>query len=205
MKFSWIDLLILLFVLRGVVVGHKRGFATEVMRFLGVIVGLFLAFKFREGVAGKLADRFALSEAVSSGCAFVLVFLIVIAVFYILSRVVRHLMELPLIATLERLGGAFLGGCKALLCAAVIMVLLALVKVDSIAGAVRHRSLFGSYAISAAPGVYRFVVRVFPAARSEEVTRALTSLSEEKESGEETVGEDGAGQGDMATLDFVMP
>lgn len=179
MKFNWIDLLVALFVIKGMITGHRRGLSGELLRFLGIFIGLILSFKFYEQLAERIMGRFPMDHNVAIGCAFAAIFLAVLFFFYMLNQTVHRMTQLPPLAAVERAGGAVLGGAKALLLAGAVVILLALVKVQAISSAVSEKSFFGPLAISAVPGVYKFAVRVYPSVQSlpaEEVIEKLPAV-----------------------------
>jgi len=184
MKFHWLDLAVALFVLRGVIVGYRRGFSGELLRFLGILCALALSFKFYEAGADKVLQRVSMDRNVALGVSFGGIFLAVIVFFYMLNQTVHHMMEIPGIAVIEHAGGAVLGGAKALLFAFLMLILLALVRVESISNIVTERSFSGPLAISAVPGAYKFVARMYPSVQTpqaEEVIQKLPGVKERTE------------------------
>lgn len=165
MNFHWIDLLVVLIVLRGIVLGHRRGLSGELLRFIGIICAIALSFKFYETAAARLPATLPGGRNTAIACGFSAIFLGVLAFFYMLNQTVRHLAQLPVIGALEKTGGAVLGGAKAFLFACAVLILLALVKVDRISNAVSRNSFFGPLAISGVPGAYKLAVRVYPPAK----------------------------------------
>ena len=179
MKFHWLDLVVAIFILRGVVIGYRRGFSGELLRFLGILCALGLSFKFYEPGADKLLQRISVERNIALGCSFTAIFLAVLIFFYMLNKTVHQMMELPGIAVLEHGGGAILGGAKSLLFAFLALILLALVRVERIANAVTQDSFFGPLAISAVPGAYKFASRVYPQVQSlpaDEVIQKLPAV-----------------------------
>lgn len=184
MKFHLIDLIVAIAILRGIIVGYRRGFSGELLRFLGILCALSLSFKFYEAGAEKLVQRFSMARDVATGFSFAGIFLAVLIFFYMLNQTVHHMMEIPGIAMLERTGGAILGGAKALLFAFLVLIMLALVKVEAIAHAVTENSFFGPLAIAAVPGAYKFVARVYPRVQSlpaDEVIEKLPAVRQRTE------------------------
>ncbi len=176
MRFHAIDLLVILLVIRGVILGHRRGLSGELLRFLGIVCALALSFNFYEAAADRFAPHLPGDRNVAIACGFAAIFLAVLVFFYMLNQTLRHLARLPGIAALEKTGGAVLGGAKAFLFACAALILLALVKVERISNAVSRNSFFGQMAISAVPGAYRLAVRVYPPAQAlpaDEVIRQL--------------------------------
>jgi uncharacterized membrane protein required for colicin V production len=184
MKFHWLDLIVAIFILRGVIIGYRRGLSGELLRFLGILCALGLSFKFYEAGADRLLQHVSMERNIALGCSFTGIFLAVLIFFYMLNRTVHQMMEIPGIAFLEHGGGAILGGAKSLLFAFLALILLALVRVDRIANAVTQDSFFGPLAISAVPGAYKFASRVYPSVQSlpaEEVMQKLPGVRERTE------------------------
>jgi membrane protein required for colicin V production len=166
MRFNWLDALVALFVIRGMVIGHRRGLSGELIRFLGIVCALYLSFKFYEPGADRLMQRVSLERNVAIGFSFAGIFIAVALFFYMVGQTARRAVQLPAIAAFDKLGGAIIGGAKAFLVACVALILLALVRVDAISNAVSQNSFCGPLAISAVPGAYRLAARVYPPVQS---------------------------------------
>lgn len=205
MNFSWIDIIVILLVIRGVIVGYRRGFSGEALRFLGVILALFLSFKFYEPGANRLIQGFGVARRTAIAISFGTISLAVIVFFYLLNRMMQHLMELPLVAAMERGGGAVFGGLKALLFAFVVLIVLALVKVEAVSNAVSRDSFFGALAISSVPGAYRIVTRVYPEAESSSAEKVLEKLPAVKQRTELNFFTDQGGTEAEHDSDYIEP
>ncbi len=176
MDFSWIDLIVIILVIRGMFVGYRRGLSGEALRFLGVFFALYLSFRFYEAGADRLVEGFGMGRRAAIAVSFGAISIVVIAFFYILSRVVQLLMQLPVLSALEKTGGIIFGGLKVLLLCFVVLIILALVKVEAISNAVSQKSYFGSIAIASVPGVYKFVARVYPDIESTSAKETVEKL-----------------------------
>lgn len=176
MRFNWIDAIVAVVVIRGMVIGHRRGLSGELIRFLGIVCALYLSFKFYEPGADRLLQRVSLDRNVAIGLAFAGILLAVLLFFYMVNQTVHRATQLPAIAALDKAGGTIIGGAKALLFACVALILLALVRVEAISNAVSQNSFFGPLAISAVPGAYKFAVRVYPRVQSLPAAEVIEKL-----------------------------
>ncbi len=176
MRFNWLDALVALFVIRGMVIGHRRGLSGELIRFIGIVCALYFSFKFYEIGADRLMQRVTLERNVAIGISFAGIFLAVSFFFYMISQTAHRATQLPAIAAFDKLGGTIIGGAKAFLFACVALILLALVRVDAISNAVSQNSFCGVLAISAVPGAYRLAVRVYPQVQSLPATEVIKKL-----------------------------
>lgn len=184
MRFNWIDAIVAVFVIRGMVIGHRRGLSGELIRFLGIVCAIYLSFKFYEPGADRLIQRVSLDRNVAIGLSFSGIFLAALLFFYMVNQTVHRVTQLPAVAALDKAGGTILGGAKALLFACVALILLALVRVEAISSAVSKNSFFGPLAISAVPGAYKFAVRVYPGVQSlpaAEVIKKLPAVTQRTE------------------------
>ncbi|HIE47280.1 TPA: CvpA family protein [Candidatus Bipolaricaulota bacterium] len=208
------DLLVVVFLVRGVYLGYKRGLSGELLRFIGILIALYLSVRFYEPLSNRLIEKSTLDHSAAIASAFAAIFLGVLVFFYLVNRVVRQMAELPLIAAVERAGGALLGGMKTLLFACVVLILLALVRVEAISNAVSRDSFFGALAISSVPGAYRLAVRVYPEVKrlpAEEVIEKLPTVSpdwpgvaDEQGAGARRAGEREAGSSSEDS-DYIVP
>ncbi|MEJ2744526.1 MAG: CvpA family protein [bacterium] len=176
MRFSWLDALVALFVIRGMVIGHRRGLSGEIIRFIGIVCALYFSFKFYEAGADRLMQRVSLERNLAIGLSFAGIFLAVSLFFYMIGQTAQRATQLPAIAAFDKLGGAIIGGAKAFLFACVALILLALVRVDAISNAVSQNSFCGALAISAVPGAYKLAVRVCPQVQSLPATEVIQKL-----------------------------
>lgn len=194
MRFHWLDALVALFVIRGMVIGHRRGLSGELIRFFGIVCALYFSFKFYETGADRLMQRVALERNVAIGLSFAGIFLAVSFFFYMISQTAQRAMQLPAIAAFDKLGGTIIGGAKAFIFACVALILLALVRVDAISNAVSRNSFCGPLAISAVPGAYRLAARVYPQVQSLPATEVIRKLPAVKQRTELDFG--GGSQGE---------
>lgn len=176
MRFNWIDAIVAVVVIRGMVIGHRRGLSGELIRFLGIVCALYLSFKFYEQGADRLIQRVSLDRNVAIGLSFAGIFLAVLLFFYMVNQTVHRATRLPAIAALDKAAGTIIGGAKALLFACVALILLALVRVEAISNAVSQNSFFGPLAISAVPGAYSVAVRVYPRVQSLPAAEVIEKL-----------------------------
>ncbi len=176
MRFNWIDALVALVVIRGMVIGHRRGLSGELIRFLGIVCGLYLSFRFYEPCTERLIQRISLDRNLAIGLSFAGIFIAVLLFSYMVNQTVHHATQLPAIAAVDKAGGIIIGGAKGLLLACVALILLALVRVDAISNAVSQNSFFGPLAISAVPGAYKFAVRMYPRVQSLPATEMIKKL-----------------------------
>lgn len=111
--------------------GFFRGLVREIAAILGLILGYILANVYYSEVAALLTPYIA-NPALAQLAGYLAVFLGTVAVVFLLSNLVRKLLQLVLLGWLDKLGGGALGFFKgALLCSIVVMALTAFLPARS--------------------------------------------------------------------------
>ena len=109
---SWLDIVILLPLLIGLVRGLMRGFIVELTAILAVVIG-FIGTKLWGGIFSVwLSEQFAWPEAVCVVTAYALLFLGITLLLNILAKLLSKLFKAVNLGWLNRLFGAVFGIAK---------------------------------------------------------------------------------------------
>lgn len=134
-----LDWIIVLMLIGGLIVGYRKGLIKEVISLIGVLVALFVAYKFSPALAPALEGVLPLPDSVSdngilqflsaenaiyTAVAFVVLFLITRLVLSFVANLLTALAGLPVLAQINGLGGALVGFLKALILIFVVVNLL---------------------------------------------------------------------------------
>ena len=109
---SWLDILILLPLLIGLVIGIKRGLIIELTNLISIIAGVVCARLLSAPVAAWIAQQFTWPEAVCSVVAYTLLFLVSTILLYLLGKLLTKLFKAVKLGWLNRLLGGVFGLAK---------------------------------------------------------------------------------------------
>ena len=109
---SWLDILILLPLLVGLVIGIKRGLIIELTNLISIIAGVVCARLLSAPIAAWIAQQFTWPEAVCSVVAYTLLFLISTILLYLLGKLLTKLFKAVKLGWLNRLLGGVFGLAK---------------------------------------------------------------------------------------------
>ncbi|HEX2987342.1 MAG TPA: CvpA family protein, partial [Chloroflexota bacterium] len=123
MSFSWLDLLVGLFVIGGAVRGYGRGLIREGMAFGGLAVGLILATEWSPEVAG-FVKPFVGGGRVLDVLAYLLVLVAVLGAATLLTVLALRLVRAFFAGWVDRFGGALFGACQGAVVAALVLILM---------------------------------------------------------------------------------
>ena len=126
-----IDIIILIALGAGVIIGFMKGFIRQLASILGLIVGLLAAKALYTTLAVKLCPTVTDSMTVAQILAFVIIWIAVPLIFTLVASVLTKAMEAVSLGWLNRLLGAGLGALKYLLLVSLVVCVIQFIDTDS--------------------------------------------------------------------------
>ena len=126
-----IDIIILIALGAGVIIGFMKGFIRQLASILGLIVGLLAAKALYTSLAVKLCPTVTDSMTVAQILAFVIIWIAVPLIFTLVASVLTKAMEAVSLGWLNRLLGAGLGALKYLLLVSLAVCVIQFIDTDS--------------------------------------------------------------------------
>ncbi len=120
---NWLDIVIVLVLIGGIISGYKNGFVGEVASLAGLILGIWGAVKFSWWTA-DLLEGIGLSFSLMPVVAFIITFLIITIIMQIVAGLVNNLLQSISLNWLNKVAGIVAGLAKSLLFASVILLVL---------------------------------------------------------------------------------
>jgi membrane protein required for colicin V production len=116
-----LDLIIILPLIWGAWKGFRRGLVFEVLMLIGLILGLYIAFKFSgllHGLVAGLVDR---DGAVIPVISFVVVFVAILLITILLARLLESILKMTALNAINKVAGAAFGVLKFALIVSVVL------------------------------------------------------------------------------------
>ena len=126
-----IDIIILIALGAGVIIGFMKGFIRQLASILGLIVGLLAAKALYTSLAVKLCPTVTDSMTVAQILAFVIIWIAVPLIFTLVASVLTKAMEAVSLGWLNRLLGAGLGALKYLFLVSLVVCVIQFIDTDS--------------------------------------------------------------------------
>ena len=118
---NYIDIVILLFLLYGAFRGFSKGLIIEVATLAGLILGVFIAIRFTEGI---LKDFLNITSRYLSYIALAVTFLLVVIVVYLLGKMLTRLVNIISLGLVNKLLGTLLGIAKYFIMVCVLLMIV---------------------------------------------------------------------------------
>ena len=121
---STIDIIILICFVPALVTGILKGFISQAISLVSVILGAWLAFRFSETVCNWLSDYLVgVNETVLHVIGFIIVLVLVIFLLGILGRLIQKAFKMVSLGWLDRLLGIVFALAKAALVIGMLLIL----------------------------------------------------------------------------------
>jgi membrane protein required for colicin V production len=121
---SYIDLLLAVPLLWGLVRGFMKGFIVSVSSLIALVLGVYGAILFSDRLGLHLQEAHGLEGPFMPAIAFSLVFLAIVVGVYFLGRAVQKVVHMAALGFFNKVAGALFGLLKAMLILSVIILLL---------------------------------------------------------------------------------
>lgn len=168
-QINWVDLFVLILLVRGTYVGLRRGFLNEIFKIFGIIVALFVSIRYYPKAAQFLSTQVffsKLSPSLNEGISFACLMLAVMLIFILGRVIVRFAIHLEVAPLLEKIGGVVCGFIRGSIIAGLILFGLNLLPVDYLKRSINENSLSGPRLIKVGPAIYHTIIKFSPAEKN---------------------------------------
>lgn len=169
-QINWVDIFVLILLVRGTYIGLRHGFITEIFKIFGIIVALFVSLHYYGNLSRFLATQALfskLSPSLQQGISFVALILLSLAIFELGHFVIRSLMRVEGSGVLEKTGGGVCGFIRGAVIAGLILFALNLLPVTYLKTSINRNSWSGPQLVKIGPAIYHMLVRFSPGEKNE--------------------------------------
>lgn len=118
-----LDIIILICLVPALIVGIKKGFISQVISILSIIVGIWASSRFANIVSEWLGQYITASENILRLVAFVIILVLVFIILGLLGKLLDSIIKVVLLGWVNRLLGAIFSLLKAFLILGLVMML----------------------------------------------------------------------------------
>ncbi|MBP7055732.1 MAG: CvpA family protein [Candidatus Omnitrophica bacterium] len=167
-QINWIDILILIVMLRTSYLAFQHGLSHEIFPLFGSILMVSLALRYYltlSGIASKYVIK--LPQDILNLLSFASILFVSGVFFRIIGALFDNIMKVTWHPLIEKFGGLLIGVIKASVVTSMVLIVLALVPLSYLQHSVRDRSLMGMRFLEIGPNIYEQVSRFLPAVKLE--------------------------------------
>ncbi|OPX32665.1 MAG: hypothetical protein B1H40_01925 [Candidatus Latescibacteria bacterium 4484_181] len=169
---NWVDAIILFILIFSIVKGWRRGFFRSLIGLVGFFLSVFLATSYLYWAKGLILRFFSLPSGVAALIGFLIIFLVLLALFHIIGSMVQRIVHLTPIGILDTLGGMGLGLLAGGIIASLLLLFLSILPLPEEVSCQIEESPLARSTRNIAPYVFGKLKEEFPEIK-DEVNRKL--------------------------------
>ena len=122
---NYLDIIIGIFLLLGLIKGLKNGFFVELASLIALIAGIYGAIHFSYYVVDFLSERVSWSENTINLASFVITFIIIVIIISLAGKILTKIADFAMLGLVNRILGGIFGIVKAAFIISVIIMFIA--------------------------------------------------------------------------------
>ena len=151
---NWLDILVLVIVLRAVYIGTKRGLTAELFNFFGVLVSLVAAVMWYARAADVLVINFKLPVWLSQFLCFIIITQFFRIIFKYGLVLLLKILNVQFIPQLERIGGGIIGLGRGIILSGIIILTIGIIPNNYLRESIEVKSFTGSFLLKSTERTY---------------------------------------------------
>ncbi len=118
-----IDIILLLCFIPAIINGIRKGFISQVISLLSLILGAWLSYKFATMVGAWLGKWIETSQELLNVISFIIIFVIVAAVLYAVGKILEKTIKIIMLSWLNKLLGVVFSVLKCAIIVGIVVIL----------------------------------------------------------------------------------
>ncbi len=174
---NWVDLLVVIVLIRSSYVGFTKGISWELFRLIGIICALVGAIYFYETSSQLVSDYVPLIYPFANLITFTFLYLLIFFISKVLNGLIGKIIKIEFLSAFERVGGFFIGVLRGGILLSFLLISLLLTPLPYFEKSIKERSRTGQTVSVIAPFLYDKIASFFPALKFEQKNEALIKLT----------------------------
>jgi len=161
-QFNWVDVVVLILVIRGIIRGAKNGIVLEFFSLIGWCLALYLSLKFYKPIASNIYKRTEIPLVLNEIFVFGGIMAGTILVANFIGNIFKHIVKIKVVEKISLWGGMVLGMLKGLVILSSLFYLLGILEIPYLDNSIKERSLSGRMITKVSEIVYQNMEEIFP-------------------------------------------
>ncbi len=154
-RINWVDVLVVILIVRISYVAFMDGLSHEILPFLGVLAVFVLSLHYYTSLGYVISQNLGNMPADISNCLGFIILVVVLGfIVKLLKVILDKIVKVQWHPVIEKFGGLFAGIAKAYLITAMVLTIMNLMPLSYLKWSIKDRSLTGKYVLMAGPEVY---------------------------------------------------
>lgn len=176
-KANWVDILVVILLIRGCYVGFSKGLRWEFFRFLGYIAAVLGAIYYYESIAESLGAYLPVLYPFSNLLSFSGLYLIILFISKGICALAAKIIQTEVVSAFQRLTGFLSGLARGFILSALLLISFIFTALPYFEKSIRERSYSGQAIVRIAPVMYEWIATVIPCLKADGRNEALLELT----------------------------
>lgn len=166
-KLNWVDVLIIIIILRISYVAFQDGLSHEVFPLIGTVATTVLALHYYVNISALLSHYLGMSPNILDILSFIGLLVIIGLIFKFIRTILDKIIKVTWHPLIEKFGGLIVGIGRAFVVASVILIIISLLPLSYMQWSIKDRSVMGMYILKIGPAIYEKVSGFLPTVKIE--------------------------------------
>jgi membrane protein required for colicin V production len=166
-KINWVDLLVIILMVRTSYVAFQDGLSHEIFPLIGTAGTAVVCLQYYHKIALFIGGAIALPITLLDFLTFLLLIIIVGLIFKLLGILAEKVMKVTWHPMVEKFGGLLVGCLRGSVVVSLVLIILALAPLPYLQWSIRDKSLTGMYFLRIAPNIHSKVCWALPSLKVE--------------------------------------
>ena len=154
-RINWVDVLVVIIMLRTSYVAFQDGLSHEILPLLGVTAASVISLHYYSRITAIVSGSTGMGlSGILSPISFIVIFVVVIFIFRLIGAIAQNLIKITWHPLIEKAGGLIVGVVKAGVLTSAILVILMLIPLSYFKTSIMDKSLIGMYFLKIGPNIH---------------------------------------------------
>lgn len=161
-NFNWVDILLILLLLRSAWIGTRIGLTAELFKLTGTVISIVIGLHYYNQIANTLINYINIPVWFLHFIIFAIIILLIRAVFKYGVVLFLRVLNIQFILQLERIGGALVGLGRGFLIGGLLLIALLFFPVEYLYHSIYEKSFLAPYLIRSTKRTYVSIIGLIP-------------------------------------------
>ena len=150
---NWVDIAIIILILRGIQIGAKRGFFIEIFKIISILCAIYISIHYFSVVSDYVNSNAPVPVDFADSLSFAFLIFACILIWVPIRDGILHFVKVEAVPVLNKFGGAMIGLLRSFLVVSLFVLILEFMS-GGYFGAIVVNSKFGTKFSKLAPSIY---------------------------------------------------
>lgn len=161
-RINWVDVLVVILLIRTSYIGAKNGLAIEISKIGGVLLGLYFGMRYYSEAGAWMISKIFFQQEIAEGISLLSLLLISIAALKLTGFGLSKVLKITFADKVSKWGGFLAGFLRGGLILSLLFMVCNILQAEYFVKSIEERSLTGPVIQKIAPFMYQLITRNTP-------------------------------------------